>query len=141
MRGRLTLYAAGTLSIVAVTVPMVGVARIDGGGRRRGFASGIRRLERTRRTAIGFVWWPAWDGVWWAPIRMEAFVLLLRAGSIRRSCAMGIRRRVMRRMLWVGRGRTAGEVVEKLVWIEILCRGSGSRGGAGALRGRGDGSV
>lgn len=36
-------------------------------------------------------------------------------------------------MMW-GRG-AAGEVVEELVWTEILCGGSRSRGGTGALRG------
>lgn len=45
---------------------------------------------------------------------------------------MGIGRGVMLRVLLM-RGRcSAREMVEELVWAEILCWGSGSRGGTGA---------
>lgn len=41
----------------------------------------------------------------------------------------------------MGGRSSAGEVVEELIWVEILCGGSGSRGGAGALWGWGDWGV
>lgn len=48
---------------------------------------------------------------------------------------MGIGWSVMGGMLLMGGRGAAGEVVEELVWTEILCGGGGCRGGTGALGG------
>lgn len=53
---------------------------------------------------------------------------------------MGIARSVVWMLLMGGRSGT-GEVVEELVWTEVVCGGGGSRGGTGALGRWGDWGV
>ena len=103
---------------------MVGVARVDRGGGRGGVGSAVGGLERAWGTPVGFVTARG------AAIRMETFVLLLRAGCVGGGSTMGVARCVVGRMGW---GCGAGKVVEELVWTEILCGGRGCGGRAGAL--------